>query len=374
MGQLSRLAAAWPQVARRALANWRLMSTVVIGVMLASAIMAGSVIYFDALRELALQSSLDGLTVNETNILVKSDRGPTTYAERDKVASATEREIDARVGWLLRDRATGVKTSTFFMSEIGRESGADTNSPRTFFGHLPRLYDHATLQPGGRAPGDAPVRVADGIPMVEAAVPLDAAREMGASVGDAFAAVPYWSDSSPYIHVVITGTFTRDDPGPRILASGRQDTPRRHRPDIPDAALLRQREGVLRSRGRDLPADGQHVRLAANDGRRATERRQLHVRAAIRQRRWKTGYPPCCQLPADYRTGRGAVRVRQAAVLLQTAHVRNTNPHIRRHTLLRRHAVVARRRAAAGRDSAAQEQGRDGGASAVGLYLGGFDD
>ena len=86
MGQLSRLAAAWPQVARRALANWRLMSTVVIGVMLASAIMAGSVIYFDALRELALRSSLDGLTVNETNILVKSDRGPTTYAERDKVA------------------------------------------------------------------------------------------------------------------------------------------------------------------------------------------------------------------------------------------------------------------------------------------------
>ena len=106
----------------------------------------------------------------------------------------------------------GVKTSTFFMSEIGRESGADTNSPRTYFGHLPRLYDHATLQPGGRAPGDVPVRVADGIPMVEAAVPLDAALEMGASVGDTFAAVPYWSDSSPYIHVVITGTFTRDAP------------------------------------------------------------------------------------------------------------------------------------------------------------------
>ena len=212
MGQLSRLVSAWPQVARRALANWRLMSTVVIGVLLASAIMAGSVIYFDALRELALRNVLDGLTVNETNILVKSDRGPTTYAERDKVVSATEREIEARVAWLLRDSATGVKTSTFFLSAVGREDEADTDSPRAYFGHLPRLYDYATLQPGGRAPGDAPARMVGGIPTIEAAVPLEAARDIGATVGDTFAAVPYWSDSSPYIHVVITGTFARDDP------------------------------------------------------------------------------------------------------------------------------------------------------------------
>lgn len=212
MGQLSRLVSAWPQVARRALANWRLMSTVVVGVLLASAIMAGSVIYFDALRELALRNVLNDLTVNETNILVKSDRGPTTYAERDKVVSATEREIEARVAWLLRDSATGVKTSTFFLSAVGREAGADTNSPRAYFGHLPRLYEYATLQPGGRLPGDAPARTVGGIPTIEAAVPLEAARDIGATVGDTFAAVPYWSDSSPYIHVVITGTFTRDDP------------------------------------------------------------------------------------------------------------------------------------------------------------------
>ena len=212
MGRLSRLIAAWPQVARRMLANWRLMSTVVVGALLASAIMAGAVIYFEALRELALQNALNGLTVNETNIAVKSDRGPTTYAERDKVAGATEREIEARVEWLLRDSATGVKTATFFLAGIGRESEADTNSPRAYFGHLPRLYEFATLQPGGRAPGDAPAGVMDGIPTVEAAVPLDAAQAMGATVGDTFAAVPYWSDSSPYIHVVIAGTFTRNDP------------------------------------------------------------------------------------------------------------------------------------------------------------------
>ena len=188
------------------------MSTVVVGVLLASTIMAGTVIYFDALRELALKSSLNKLSVNDTNITLKSDRGPTTYAERDKVVAETEREIADRVSWMLRDKTTGVKTATFFLSEVGHEAAAGTDNPRAFFGHLPRLYNHVTVQPGGRTPGDGYVNGPGGEPTVEAIVPLEAANDLGVGVGDRLAAVPYWSDSSPFIHVVITGTFTRNNP------------------------------------------------------------------------------------------------------------------------------------------------------------------
>ena len=54
-GLISRIITAWPQIARRMTANWQLMSTVIIGVLLSSTIMAGTIIYFDALRELALK-------------------------------------------------------------------------------------------------------------------------------------------------------------------------------------------------------------------------------------------------------------------------------------------------------------------------------
>ena len=212
MGLISRLITVWPQVARRTLANWKLMSTVVVGVLLASTIMAGTVIYFDALRELALKNALNKLSVNDTNITLKSDRGPTRYAERDKVVGETEREINDRVSWMLRDQTTGVKTATFFLSDVGQEAAADTDNPRAFFGHLPRLYDHITLQPGGRLPGDGYVNAPGEDPTVEAIVPLEAANDLGVGVGDRLAAVPYWSDTSPFIHVVITGTFTRDQP------------------------------------------------------------------------------------------------------------------------------------------------------------------
>ena len=212
MGLFSRLITVWPQVARRSLANWQLMSTVVVGVLLAATIMAGTVIYFDALRELALKNTLNKLSVNDTNIAIKSDRGPTTYAERDKVVAETEREIEDRISWMLRDKTTGVKTATFFLSEVGKEETADTDNPRAFFGNLPRLYDHISLQPGSRPSGDGYVNAPGGELTVEAIVPLDAANDLGVEVGDRLAAVPYWSDTSPFIHVVITGTFTRNNP------------------------------------------------------------------------------------------------------------------------------------------------------------------
>ena len=53
--------------------------------LLASTIMAGTIIYFDSLRELALDNTLAKLTRDEKNIIVKAERGPTTREEFSKV-------------------------------------------------------------------------------------------------------------------------------------------------------------------------------------------------------------------------------------------------------------------------------------------------
>ena len=207
-----RLVRAWPLVARRSLANWRLLSSVVVGVLMASAIMAGTVIYFDALTELALLNSLDRLTVNDTNILVKADRGPTTRVEAGKVDRVVNVEIDRLVDWMLLDRISGFKTATFFLAEPGAESSAGSDNSRTYFGHLPTLAAHITILPGGRAPGDTALDAPGGPLTLEAMVPREAADRFGVGVGDTLAAVPFWRDSSPYAHVVISGLFERNDP------------------------------------------------------------------------------------------------------------------------------------------------------------------
>jgi ABC-type lipoprotein release transport system permease subunit len=208
---ISRLVSAWQMVARRSLAHWRLLSSVILGVLLASAIMAGTVVYFDALRDLALKNALIKHTKNDLGVLVQVETGPTSSEEHEKVFTIVERAIDDRLSWMLSDRIRSGKSPTFFLTAPGSEDQAGDDNHRTFFAFMPRLAEHVTLLPGGRLPGDRIVN-APGEPLVlEVIIPRDAAQLFSVGVGDRFAAVPYWSDASPYVSVVISGIFDRKD-------------------------------------------------------------------------------------------------------------------------------------------------------------------
>ena len=206
------LISAWPLVLRRSLSHWRLLSSVVIGVLLASTIMAGTVIYFDALRELALSNTLDELTTAEKNILVKADRGPTSEQEYLKVSRSMNREINGRVAWLLRYRVRAGKSATFFLAVPGDEANAGKDDARTYFNFLEGLTEHITLLPGGAMSLEEALN-APGEPLeLEAIIPADSAELFALQVGDTLSAVPYWTDVLPHARIVVSGIFSKNDP------------------------------------------------------------------------------------------------------------------------------------------------------------------
>ena len=98
---------AWPMVARRSLANWKLLSSVVVGVVLASTIMAGTVIYFDSLRNLALKAELQRRDPLDLDILTRTTKGPTTPQEYTALRDVIEEEYDRRIGVALRPCGQG---------------------------------------------------------------------------------------------------------------------------------------------------------------------------------------------------------------------------------------------------------------------------
>ena len=211
MRALQKLISAWPLVARRSLAHWKLLSSVVIGVLLASAIMSGTVIYYDALRELALENTLDQLTTNEKDIVVKAERGPTSYEEYEKVRRSMNAQFDRQVDWFVRDRIVAGKSSTFYLTAPGGEQLAGSDNARSYFAFVPRLADHVTLLPGGRMPQEQALSD-PGHPLVlEGLIPAEAARLFGLEVGDRLSTVPYWEDAIPYASVVVAGIFERND-------------------------------------------------------------------------------------------------------------------------------------------------------------------
>ena len=214
-GPFGRLGTAWRQIVKRGLSHWRLLSSVVLGVLLASAIMAGTVIYFDALREVALKRALAQHPQQELDILVQGTRGPTSADEYERVRSVATAQIEQRVDWLLSDRIHAGKSQTFFLSFPGGEAEAGQDNARAYFAFMPRLDESVSYESGG-APG-ASARNAPGGPLeIEASVPSNAARLFGLSVGDKMSAVPFWDDTTPHVTVTISGIFTRNDPAADI--------------------------------------------------------------------------------------------------------------------------------------------------------------
>ena len=213
---LTHLLTTWRFVLKRSLAHWKLLSAVVIGVVLASAIVSGTAIYFDALKELALNEAFEDVPRNDLDIVVKAVRGPTTVDERDKVAAAVNSAVDTHVGWFLQDRIASGSSATFFRSDVGEEDLAGSDNKRAYFAYAPRLSEFAGLVEGGRVPVDGTHGEPDGPVLFEALAAEAEALAVGVGVGDVVAVVPYWDDRVPYAHVLVTGLVRPLDPRSRF--------------------------------------------------------------------------------------------------------------------------------------------------------------
>ena len=117
LGVTNKLASAWHLVAKRGIAHWRLLSAVVLGVLLASAIMSGTVIYYDALRELALRQALGRHSQVDLDVLVQGEGSQVSPEAYQRLSSMVNGETDRRVGWMVLGRTSAGKTPTFFLTD-----------------------------------------------------------------------------------------------------------------------------------------------------------------------------------------------------------------------------------------------------------------
>ncbi len=138
----------WPLIVKRLIVNWRTLSTVIIGVVLACSIMSGTVVFFDSLKEIALDDVLKSLDKEEINILVQAEKGPTNVKEasilNERIHSFSEGLLSSHVNEVLH----GGRTTTLFFSYPGQEQNAGKDNARTFFAYLPNLQSHITITNG----------------------------------------------------------------------------------------------------------------------------------------------------------------------------------------------------------------------------------
>ncbi len=207
---MSNILATWQLVAKRSRAHWRLLAAVVIGVVLAVAIMASTVIYYDALRNLALSHSIAQQKIEDLDLLIRGEHGPTNPKEYGKVDKFVNRHIDESVAWFLRNQYHGGKSATFFLTRPGEPFLRDESKDRAFFHFLSDLESHITVI-DGRLPND--IIATDGPPPeIEVAIDSTTASLFRLSVGDRLITLPYWSDVNPQATSIITGVIEPTSP------------------------------------------------------------------------------------------------------------------------------------------------------------------
>ena len=212
-GRAERLASSAWLIFKRSLANWRSLLPLVAGLVLASAIMAATAIYYDALNNLAFSRALVQHAPEDLDILAVHTQRPTSYGAYRRIAGSVQWQIERRLSWLLDGSIHAVRSETMALSAPGAEESAGRDDRRAYFAAAPRLYDHVNILVGGSRPRP-PRLLGPGRPLeVEAIVPADVAGELGVEAGQVLSAVPYSDGAVPFARVTVSGLFERRDAG-----------------------------------------------------------------------------------------------------------------------------------------------------------------
>ena len=206
------LVSVWPMILRRSAAKWKLLSPVVLGVLLASVVMSGTVVFFDSLREIALDKSLERVSEKDVDVLLQANRGPTNIDEYRKLADRVEPVIEEFISPYAVSVTKAAKSATFFLSKPGSEEEAGIDARRAFVSYMPNLLENVVTNDGSGMPDPIEETDPEGVPIFRAIVPSDAAKNLNVSVGSVISVIPYWEDIVPFIRVMIVGTFDRSNP------------------------------------------------------------------------------------------------------------------------------------------------------------------
>ena len=232
---------------RRTLSNLRLTLAVAFGIVLAVTIMATTVVYFEALRDIALARSLARIEPAELDVQVGADLYTVNEESAAALGERIDDEVTGRVSGFANETYLTAQTRTFLIDEApalvpigecpcrpggiatgpndvpGRSSDGEIDPTasgsllacdcrRANFSFVPE-FDESVRVVDGRMPEVATGPAALGETLVvEALLDPLSAQAFGLSVGDILPVRPFWESDRQGMEVVVAGIYERNDP------------------------------------------------------------------------------------------------------------------------------------------------------------------
>ena len=219
---------------KRTIANWRLLSAVIIGSILAGTIMSATVVYFESLRDIALQKELADQHPADLDILIEADQTPINVETHAELTSSMESLLLARVGKFTTDYDRAMRSWTFFVDEppelvpLGEcpcrptvaEPDAYTQEEEPLIECDCRRIQCLTVPDEARGiniiSGRFPQATTESSPgsdlTIEGLLDEEAAAEFELELGDVIPARPHWEEENFNVNIRLVGIYERANP------------------------------------------------------------------------------------------------------------------------------------------------------------------
>jgi ABC-type antimicrobial peptide transport system permease subunit len=206
---LDSLATVVRMVAQRSVGHWRLFVAMTLGATISAALMAAVIIYSDAVRDLGLQHQLSTQPPLALDVQVVGSSQRFQAEPYGRAIQTTTSLIDQHIGGNIEGTIRYLRSATFYLTEPGTTVPVGEDRPRSHLQSVQALDEHVRVVEG-RLP-DAAVPAPEGEPpIIEAAIGLAAAQELGVGPGDEFDLYPHWKDVAP-VRLKVVGVIDAND-------------------------------------------------------------------------------------------------------------------------------------------------------------------
>ena len=145
---MSHIFSEWQLIIRRSLANWRLLSTLMVGVLIAVALLSSTPFYSNAINDLGLKRTLEGRPIELLDLHAFTPYEFVSYQNFNESSDFINRQVDRNIRSIVRQQETWVKSQAYFAGWADRPLPTGADRPTGHFQAYSNLEDHVILVDG----------------------------------------------------------------------------------------------------------------------------------------------------------------------------------------------------------------------------------
>ena len=203
-------------VGRRGLGHWRLLLTLITGVVLSAGLMASVFLYSDAIRDLGLRHALETKPAVALDIRIRTS-ARATPTDFDNRRQAVDALLHAYANDITRQIVHSGTSATFFLTPPGDPVPVPETRPRAQLQFQEGFADHTRIV-DGRAPGPKLAPEPGKPPQLDVLLGKASADALGVQLGQTFDLHPFWKPQAAPVVVTVVGFVEPQDPNEEYWA------------------------------------------------------------------------------------------------------------------------------------------------------------